>query len=203
MGASMCEDETTISVYDTKASDYAKAFPAAGDEPGLQRFMSMLPKGAVVLDLGCGPGAHAAALYAQGFKVTATDASIAMVEMARRHKGLIVRQARFSDLREQDVYDGVWANFSLLHAPRADLPDHLLRIATALRQGGIFHIGMKTGEGERRDALGRFYAFYTVDQLCELLKVAGFDVIEVVLGESAGLAGTVDPWVEMLAILRA
>ena len=61
---------------------------------------------------------------------------------------------------------------------------------------------MKTGDGERRDHLGRNYTFYTADGLRALLQAAGFDVLEEVTGESAGLAGTVDPWIEILAQLK-
>ena len=199
----MSEDKTTIAVYDAKAEDYAQAFGDAGKDPGLERFMARLPKGAAVLDLGCGPGVHAAALHASGFRVTATDASAAMVEKARAHEGVIVRQAGFADLDEQGTYDGVWANFSLLHAARADFPGHLSRIAAALKPGGVFHIGMKTGQGEHRDDLGRFYTYYSVSELRDHLKAAGFEVFGEVEGEGAGLAGTVDPWVEMLVRLRA
>jgi SAM-dependent methyltransferase len=193
------QDETTIAVYDAKADDYAQAFSDAAGSKALRRFMDQLPAGASVLDLGCGPGAHAAALHANGFQVTAMDASAAMVEKARAHKGVTVRQAGFADLNEQAAYDGVWANFSLLHSARADFPGHLLRIATALKPGGIFHIGMKTGEGEHRDALGRFYTYYSLDELRSHLTAVGFEVIDQVEGEGKGLAGTVDPWVEMLA----
>jgi SAM-dependent methyltransferase len=193
------QDETTIAAYNAKADDYAQAFSNASNSKALARFMGQLPAGASVLDLGCGPGAHAAALHASGFQVTAMDASAAMVAKARAHKGITVRQAGFADLSEQAAYDGVWANFSLLHAARADFPGHLSRIATALKPGGLFHLGMKTGEGEHRDALGRFYTYYTLDELRSHLTAAGFEVIDQVEGKGKGLAGTVDPWVEMLA----
>jgi len=161
----MTTDETTIAVYDAKADDYAKAFSETENEPGLLRFMSRLPKGAAVLDLGCGPGVHSAAMHSCGFRVTATDASAAMVERARTHEGVMVHQSSFSDLREQGVYDGVWANFSLLHEPRSEFPGHLSRIAAALKPEGILHLAMKTGSGESRDQLGRYYTFYSADEL--------------------------------------
>ena len=198
----MSDDHETISVYDAKADDYAEAFSEAAGSRALRRFMGLLPARSSVLDLGCGPGAHAAALRANGFQVTAMDASAAMVEKARAHQGVVVRKAGFAQLDETRAYDGVWANFSLLHAPRADLPGHLARIATALKPGGLFHIGMKTGEGEQRDALGRFYTYYTLDELHRLLDTAGFDVVHETEGKGKGLAGTIDPWVEVLARLR-
>lgn len=199
----MSEDRETINVYNAKADDYAGAFSEAAGSKALRRFMEQLAEGASVLDLGCGPGAHAAALHANGFKVTAMDASAAMVDKARAHKGITVQQAGFADLDALGAYDGIWANFSLLHAARADFPGFLARIAAALKPGGIFHIGMKTGEGEHRDALGRFYTYYTLDELRGHLDAAGFDVIEQAEGADKGLAGTVDPWVEMLTRLRS
>lgn len=198
----MARDDETVAVYDAKAAEYSEVFARTEIAPELERFMAGLRKGAAVLDLGCGPGTHAAQMYANGFKVTAIDASTAMIELAKAHQGVEVRQAEFSDLNEQGVYDGVWAHFSLLHAPRSEFPAHLLRIAKALKPGGLLHMGMKTGSGEKRDRLGRLYTFYTAEELRGLLNSAHFSVLEEVTGASAGLAGSVDPWVELLARAR-
>jgi len=198
----MTSDKQTIAVYDLRVDEYSKAFAKAKADPALSRFLSNLPQGARVLDLGCGPGTHAAAMHAQGYRVTAMDASIGMVELARTHQGVEVRHAEFSDLSDISVFDGVWANFSLLHAPRNAFSQHLETIATALNSNGLFHIGMKTGDGEKRDHLGRSYTFYSAEGLRNLLQSAGFAVLEETVGKSAGLAGTVDPWIEILARLE-
>ena len=198
----MATDKETIAVYDEKVNDYSAAFAASEADASLQRFAAELPDNAKVLDWGCGPGSHAAAMQAQGFEVTATDASTAMVNQARTHAGVNVLQAEFADLQDRDTYDGIWANFSLLHEPRGKMPENLGRIAQALKPGGVLHIGMKSGTGEARDHLGRFYTFYTPEELRGLLADAGFEVFNEVTGEGAGLAGTVDPWVEMLARLN-
>lgn len=195
----MATDDKTIAVYDAKVAAYSDAFSAAEADPSLRRFAEQLPSGGKVLDLGCGPGTHAAALHGLGFEVTATDASAAMIKQANSHAGITVLQAEFSELLEQDHYDGIWANFSLLHEPRSNMAGHLARISTALKPAGIFHIGMKTGSDEGRDHLGRFYTYYEVAELRGLLEAAGFQVLNEVTGEGAGLAGTVDPWVEILS----
>ena len=151
----MATDEETIAVYDAKVKDYAEAFAAAEADASLQRFSASalqrfsdhLPANAKVLDLGCGPGTHAAVLQAMGFDVTATDASSAMVDVARSHEGVTVLQAEFADLQDEDTYDGIWANFSLLHEPRSNMPANLRRIAVALKPGGVLHIGMKSAQG--------------------------------------------------------
>ncbi len=124
-----------------------------------------------------------------------------MVKLANSRGGVNAHQAQFSDLDETHVYDGIWANFSLLHAARSAFPLHLEQIARALKPDGIFHIGMKTIEGERRDHLGRNYTFYSDVELRALLKAANFESLHEATGKSAGLAGTIDPWIEILARL--
>ena len=184
-------DPETLAVYDARAEAYdALAGPPDGD---MVAFAEALPEGGRVLDLGCGPGTAAARLSALGLEVEAWDASEAMVEKARA-KGGAARVARFDDLEAEAAYDGLWAAFSLLHAPRADLPGLLDRVARALRPGGRLHLGMKTGAGEERDGLGRFYAYWSVAELTDLLEARGLSVLSVREGEEPGLAGTLDPF---------
>ena len=107
--------------------------------------------------------------------------------------------ARHDDLTETAAYDGVWASFSLLHAPKADFPHHLAAIHTALRPSGTLYLGLKLGAGEHRDTLGRFYAYYEEPELRDLLAQAGFADISSTSGEGAGLAGTVDCFILLTA----
>lgn len=192
-------DRETLEVYDRSAAEYATRFTADGVSKHLTRFIAALPDRARVLDLGCGPGNAARAMAAAGFRVEAWDASAEMVGLAGRDPAVSARQARFDALDARTSYDGIHANFSLLHAPKIEMPDHLARIARALRPSGVFHIGMKTGTGEARDALGRFYAYYEEEELTALLAAAGLSVIATDRGRDKGLAGTVDPWMILLA----
>ncbi|MEM9851153.1 MAG: class I SAM-dependent methyltransferase [Pseudomonadota bacterium] len=186
-------DRETMAVYAAQAKAYATQFPG-GDDPHLERFLNVLPDAARVLDLGCGPGKAAARMMARGFQVAAWDASPEFVAWARDTYGVAAEVAEFTALTSIAEYDGVYANFSLLHAPKVDMPDHLSRIARALTPGGRFHIGMKTGVGEKRDALGRFYAYYEDAELTALLGAAGLTVDYRKTGAEAGLDGTVAPW---------
>ncbi len=192
-------DSQTIAWYDGMARDYAARFGAQKQDRSLAAFAARLPAGARVLDLGCGPGHAAAQLAAGGHSAEAWDAAEGMVALAARHPGVTARQARFEDLRAEAEYDGIWANFSLLHAPRADFPNHIAAIARALRPGGLFHLGMKTGEDSRRDHLGRNYTFHTQDQLEAALGDAGLRVLSRTTGREKGFAGTEDPFVILLS----
>lgn len=183
-------DPDTIRVYDARAADYAKLTDCvAPNDPTLAAFIAACPTGGQVLDLGCGPGAAAAVMARAGLRVDATDASSEMVAMAARHPGVTARQAVFGDITGSDVYDGIWASFSLLHAPRADFPTHLRALHKALKPGGVFFIGLKTGTGQARDTLGRLYTYYTVPELDTYLTQAGFTPRSHKVGTSTGLDG--------------
>jgi SAM-dependent methyltransferase len=188
-------DKETLSVYAREANRYAKQFSPSQDTEHMRAFLAGLPQGARLLDLGCGPGNAAAFMADCGYSVDAWDASPEMVELARDRHGLETRIARFDDLTAIAEYDGVYANFSLLHAPRSEMPAHLGRIATALKPGGRVHIGLKTGQGEKRDSLGRFYAYFEDHELTALLEGAGFSIQYRRTGKDAGLDGTVAPWI--------
>lgn len=191
-------DRETLDTYTKKAADYAALEFSEGEKQALDGFLSMLPKGGAILDLGCGPGLHAARMAAEGFTVSAIDATPAFVEAARK-KGVAARLGSFDDLTETAAYDGIWASFSLLHAPKADFPRHLAAIHRALRPGGTLYLGLKLGTGEHRDSLGRFYAYYEEPELRDLLARAGFAGIRATSGEGAGLAGTVDRFILLTA----
>ena len=196
----MSVDPETRAFYDRAATEYADKFGNKGKAgTDLLAFMEALPKGGRVLDLGCGPGRSAWLLQEAGFEVEATDASDGMLEIARTRYGIEGRLASFDDLDVVAAYDGIWANFSLLHAPLADLPRHFGAISTALKPGGVFHIGMKVGDGERRDHLGRKYAYVTRTYLTEQFAAVNLTPIKTREFHETGMAGTNDPCLAMLA----
>lgn len=195
-------DARTLEVYAGAARHYAEGFARADDsfhDQDLATFIATLPPHGRVLDLGCGPGHWAARLRDAGFQVDATDASPEMAALAKSDFDIAVRVAQFEDLDDQALYDGIWANFSLLHAPRRDFPAHLQRIHRALKPQGAFYIGMKLGQGEGRDSLGRFYAYYSEDELRRLLVTAGFTVTGSRCGNGKGLAGGEETYVMVAA----
>ena len=184
-------DRQTLDAYDASVADYEACVGDAPD-PTLEGFLDDLPDNAYLLDFGCGPGLAAARMLARGMLVDAIDASINMVSAAQA-RGVLARQARFEDPLPMNSYDGVWASFSLLHAPREAFPGHLAAIHAALNPRGQLHLGMKTGQGEGRDRLGRYYVYYTIQGLVNALETAGFHVTAVREGRSIGLAGEEHP----------
>jgi len=199
----MGADAGTLAAYAARAGDYAERFASDRPDADLQAFIDALPAGGRVLDFGCGPAAASAHMRAAGLDPDPVDASPEMVALANATFDIGARVGLFEELGAVAAYDGVWANFSLLHSPRAALPGHLAAIALALKPGGVLHLGMKTGTGETRDALGRFYAFVSIDELQDQLAEAGLRVIHLREGAERGLAGTLDPFVVCRAVKPA
>lgn len=197
-------DKDTLAVYAKAAGDYAERFVRIEDADvdqfsDLKAFVALLPDNGLVLDLGCGPGQWTAKIREAGYRVEGMDASPEMAVLAKERFDLDVSVGVFADLDANGLYDGIWANFSLLHAPKAEMPAHLNRIYRALKPGGAFHIGAKLGEGEARDHLGRFYSYYQADELTALLTDAGFTVVRKRTGSAEGLAGSKDSFVILTA----
>lgn len=193
-------DPETLTVYASQADAYASLTDeGAKIDPLVQRFIKGVPEGGRVLDIGCGPGASAGRMAAAGLLTEAWDLVPEMLELAKRFDGVVTRQAGFGDLIGADVYDGIWANFSMLHAPRSEWPSHLHAIATALRPNGLFHIGTKLGTGEDRDTIGRMYTYVSEDELDALLRAAGFRPEFSDRGRDKGLSGEMADWIVVQA----
>ena len=165
-------DNQTLAVYDEKINDYIKLTEAPPSK-SLLAFIQAVPSGGRVLDLGCGPGGAAAEMAQCGLKVDAIDGSQEMVDATKKYLKVTTWKATFHDL-PKSCHD-------------------------ALFQGGIFHLGMKVGTGEKRDALGRFYTYYSVEELTEILVTAGFTLDYKKEGKEMGLAGEVEPFVMIKA----
>jgi len=194
----MTHDAETVRLYDDKAVEYAEDNKSAAKHPSVLAFIAALPTKGRVLDFGCGPGLEASVFADAGFQTDAMDASAEMVRLAAQHTGVTATQATFDQLSARNIYDGIWANFSLLHAPRTDIGHHLSTINKALKPNGIFHIGLKTGSGEKRDPIGRLYTYYTEPELKTLLKDAGFSGFDCHYGASKGLDGVMADWITIL-----
>ena len=190
-------DKDTMAAYAANIEKFRDMVTKIGGNSRLDRFLARLPKGAAILDLGCGVGDSAVRMRNAGFTVSCTDASPEMVATANELHGLDAVQKSFNELREEAAYNAVWASFSLLHAPRAEMPANLGRIHRAILPGGLFYMGLKLGAGEARDAAGRFYAYFGEEELRRMLAEAGFSVLAAETDSMVGLLGSPEPCIHI------
>lgn len=170
---------TTIDYYNTHADSFYQQTVNVDMSSLYQRFLGHVPKGGHILDAGCGSGRDAQAFLAQGYEVTAFDASEAMARKASSLLGQEVRCCRFQDIAEMEVFHGVWACASLLHVGAHELSGAVATLIRSLRPGGVFYASFKQGDGERTDPHGRHFTNMTRDSLQELVeRTAGLILLE-------------------------
>jgi SAM-dependent methyltransferase len=136
-----------------------------------------------LLEIGAGPGQDSLFFASAGLEVVATDLSPAMVARCRA-KGLDARVADFSKLDfAAGSFDAVHAMNCLLHVPNAELAAVLAGIARVLRPGGLFFLGVYSGDGEEGPAdaddhgTRRFFSWRTDEQILGFAS-RSFDVVE-------------------------
>jgi predicted TPR repeat methyltransferase len=195
-------DQKTIAAYNGQVDTYLKMVGELDVDPILLRFIDRLKASDYVLDLGCGPALASAVMRDKGLCVDPVDAAEAMVKLANDKFNIGARQAQFSDIDATEIYHGVWANFSLLHAQPQDLAAILLALHRALKPQGVLHLGMKLGQGSKRDKYGRYYAYYSQAEFEAHLKGAGFSIEHIELGEALGMAGDMEPWIVLTGVAR-
>ena len=194
-------DTETIKYYDKSAESYLDKVCNTYPDSDLLSFINSIKSGGTVLDLGCGPGNSSAMMQSAGINVQASDCSQKMVDIAKNKFNVDAIKAEFKELSEIDLYDGVWANFSLLHAPRSEMLSNLKKINRSLKKKGYLHIGLKIGNGEKRDTLGRQYTYYQPKELKSLLISAGFTIntIRLDMDGAISMTGMIEPFMIVTA----
>ena len=192
----MSADLDTIAFYQERAPHWV-FHSGERHSHQLDAFLDRLPAGSAVLELGCGGGRDAAHMRKRGFTIDATDAAPALVRRANEAFALGARVLAFHELCAEAAYAGVWAHASLLHCPRAALPDVLARIHRALLRQGWFFSSYKLGDGEGRDLLGRLHNFPSAEWLLAVYARAGFiiEAQETYAGKSSD--GTLRDWIDL------
>jgi SAM-dependent methyltransferase len=186
----------TTSFYDDNAETYA-ARDRKPPTARLDAFLAALPEKARILELGCGGGQDCAYMLSKGFDVTPTDGSAELARQAEKLIGRPVKIMRFEELCAHEEFDGVWAEASLLHVPRADLPGILTLIRSALKQDGVFHASFKAGTTEGHDSFGRYYNYPSMEWLQALLDAGGWRDISINEVDGGGYDGKPTRWLHL------
>ncbi len=154
--------------YDDHADAYAERTSTVDMSDVYRRFLPHLSSGARILDVGCGPGRDLKFFRDQGFRVQGIDSSREMVKRALG-VGVPVHHKSCLAITEENAFEGVWASASLLHLTQVDFVQALARLFKALCSQGAFYFSVKAGDGVQTDAEGRFFTYYQVDDLKQIL----------------------------------
>lgn len=156
---------------------------------GTDAFISLLPKGASVLDVGCGTGNKSKYLESKGLSVMGIDFSEGMIAVATREVPtvpFVVMDIKDMSAMQQS-FDGILAQAVLLHIPRAEMPPVINELKAKLKDDGLLYIAVKEKwpDGEEEGILKeedngyqyeRFFSYFTLDEIRKYLSDASMSI---------------------------
>jgi len=173
--------DPTTATYDQFAAQIADRFWETDLTHIWEAFCALLPAGSRILDVGCGSGRDAVQFTERGFNAVGIDLSLGMLlEAARRAPGEYVQADMAALPFCRRSFGAAWMNASLLHLARSAAPVVLAGMQALLKPGGVLYLSLKQGEGEiweQREGQ-RFFTFYQVEEVIQLLEQAGFSLLK-------------------------
>jgi 2-polyprenyl-3-methyl-5-hydroxy-6-metoxy-1,4-benzoquinol methylase len=129
--------------YDKIAKEYTKKH-AYGEQlsiPSLKFFLTFLPIGAEILDVGCGGGQDSKFLANKGCSVIGIDVSKKMIELAKKHAlGVKFKNVDVIKILASKKYDGIWCCRVFHHISLKEQDNFLNKLKTLLKKDGILYI---------------------------------------------------------------
>jgi SAM-dependent methyltransferase len=149
-----------------------------------EEVLRLIPPGASVLEIGCGPGTDARAL-AEGRRYTGIDLSSVQLAHARRAvpDGTFLHQDILDSRLPTASFDAVVALYSLVHIPAARTSELFERMATWLRPDGLFCATFGTSDNPgavQRGWLGAadmYFSSLPPERTAAALRDAGFSIV--------------------------
>ncbi|HEY4340244.1 MAG TPA: class I SAM-dependent methyltransferase [Steroidobacteraceae bacterium] len=147
-----------------------------------------------ILDFGCGPGRDLAAFRVLGHEPIGVEGSPVFAAMAREYSGCEVWEQNFLALELPPAgFHGIFANASLFHVPRQELPRVLGELHAALRPGGVLFTSNPRGSNEEGWNRGRYGVYHDLESWRAFVGAAGFAELEYYF-RPPGLPLEQQPW---------
>ena len=171
----------TLAHYERRAADFREGtrdHDVSQNIEALLRHIEGTPP-FTILDFGCGPGRDLAAFTARGHVAIGLDGAASFVAMARAESGCEVWHQDFLALDlPAGRFDGIFANASLFHVPRSEVPRVLGELRAALKPRGVLFCSNPRGANEEGWSNGRYGAWHDLDGWRALATAAGFTELE-------------------------
>lgn len=178
--------KTTIDTYDKIAKEWTKIWGGSEHILVIEEYLSMFMEnlnGNKILDIGCGAGRDAEYFASKDYDVTSIDLSDEMLKIAKERTDKVkflkmdMRKLEFPD----SSFNGIHCWCAFQHIKRKEAEPTLNEFNRVLKLGGIFLLVVHEGKSEKYSnhtySLPRYFCYYTKEDLEDLFKKTGFEVI--------------------------
>ncbi len=161
--------QKTIDFYNQHATEYFAETVGVDLKEQRDVFLTVLPLGGRIIDLGCGSGRDSRYFLEKGFTVDALDASQELCKLAQQFTGIPVQCCTIQEWKPEKSYDGIWACASLLHLKREELKEFFKNCHRYLKKDGVLFVSAKEGVQTGTDEKGRFFINFDETLIRELV----------------------------------
>lgn len=194
----------TLLVYEKDAEIFLKQWGRRKyKRPALLKgWVAVLPKQAVLLDLGCGAGQDARFLATLGHGVIGLDRTMPLLAFAKRQAPFV--PFMLADMRALPIragsLDGIWAAASLIHLQKRNVTSVLAALRHLVKSEGLmaatFTYGSKSKVKRAGWMPGRYFARWRKDELIRTLRRTGWKVLFVKVVSNQERKGR---WINVIA----
>lgn len=188
----------TLDFYNNNAKAYFDSTVKLSMSDAIDEFLASIDNdGKSILDFGCGSGRDSKVFLSKGYEAIAVDGSEEMCFEAERYLGIPVRHMLFSELVDENAYDGIWACASILHLPFDKLRIVFAKMERALRKNGVIYASFRYGdkEGLRGE---RYFTDMDEKKVSSLVEGTRLSVIKTWKSSDARLDRVGDVWLNVL-----
>lgn len=168
---------STVSHYNGRVEDFWEGTRDHDVSQNIETLLKYLRGSGpwTILDFGCGPGRDLLDFTRRGHTAVGLDGSAGFCAKARQISGCEVWHQDFLELSLPDAhFDGVFANASLFHIPRQELPRVLSELAATLKSGGVLFASNPRGQDQEGWNELRYGSYHSLETWRRLLVDAGF-----------------------------
>ena len=172
--------------YDKIAKKYYQDRDLFKNQKEIDDFISHLPRGAAVLDIGCGGGVPVLKILVEkGYTTTGVDFSEGMLEIAKENvpeAELIQGNIMETDF-EAGTFDGIISTYAVIHIYKTLHPALYQKIFNWLKPGGVMLVSTSRGEDGEDYSTSDYYGVDMVwshppaSESLQMIRNTGFEIV--------------------------
>jgi len=194
--------DATVKTFDKLAQQYATFTFDKILQFEINKFISLMPKKAKVLDVGSGSGRDVNYFLDYDLDPIGIDLSENMLKEAKKRvkKGNFMKMDMKKKLDfPKESFDGIWCCVTFSHIKKKEVPKILKEFKRVLKPRGHLYLSVRKGNGEaiekdkKYNNLPIHMSYYKPKEIEKYLKEIGFEIHNISISE-----GKVD-WINVYA----